>query len=410
MHNSTHDAGRYRWYILALAALTDTLGPAAPSLCMPVLFKEISADLHLSLDQLGMLWGLSSLPGIVMMLAGGMLSDKFGPRRVLIGACVLSGLTGAMRGLSNSYFTLMLTMLLYGFAGSVIPMTVFKTCGLWFSNKELGMASGVASMGMALGFMTGSMISATVLSPWLGGWRQVLLFYGVLGALLSLPWYFTRPIPQPAAATPETPPLRQTIAYVARIKKMWLMGWAILGIGGAIQGTLGYLPIYLEDNGWSEGRASTVAASFHLMSMIFVIPIALWSDRLGSRKKVALRCATMTVIGFGLLSFVRGIAVWPTVGLAGMVRDGFMAVFLTMVLETDGIGPKFAGTASGLVMVFSGLGSLIAPPLGVRLEAISPGLPFLFWSALALVGTVGLYAAQEGRPITVPAVQPAEPG
>jgi cyanate permease len=258
--------------------------------------------------------------------------------------------------------------------------------------------------------MLGSMISATVMSPWLGGWRQVLLFYGVLSMLLSIPWYFARPAPRQAITTTETPPLRQTIAYVARIKKIWLMGWAILGIGGAIQGALGYLPLYLEDSGWSEGRASAAAASFHLMSMIFVIPIALWSDRLGSRKKVALRCALMVVAGFGLLSFVKGIAVWPAVGLAGMVRDGFMAVFLTMILETEGIGPKFAGTASGLVMVFSGIGSLIAPPLGNSLESLSPSLPFLFWSALSLAGVAGLYAAQEGSTISVPTVQPAEPG
>lgn len=410
MQNSTPDTGRYRWVILALAALTNTLGTAIPSLCLPVLFKEISADLDLSLDQLGDLWGISALPGVVMMLAGGMLGDKFGPRRVLIAACLLSGLTGALRGISTDYYTLMATMLLFGFATSVIPMNVFKTCGLWFSKQQLGLASGVVSMGMALGFMLGSMISATVMSPWLGGWRQVLLLYGILAALLSIPWYFTRPAPQQVVTSTGPAPLRQTIAYVARIKKMWLMGWAILGIGGATQATLGYLPLYLEDSGWSGARAGAAAASFHLMSMVFVIPIALWSDRLGSRKKVALRCAMMTVIGFGLLSFVKGIAVWPAVGLAGMVRDGFMAVFLTMVLETEGIGPKFAGTASGLVMVFSGVGSLIAPPLGIRLEAISPSLPFLFWSILALVGVAGLYAAQEGSPARVPAVQPVEPG
>ena len=30
-------------------------------------------------------------------------------------------------------------------------------------------------MGMALGFMLGPMLSATVLSPWLGGWRAVCM-------------------------------------------------------------------------------------------------------------------------------------------------------------------------------------------------------------------------------------------
>ena len=36
----------YRWYILILAALTNTLASAIPSMCLPVLFKEISNDLH----------------------------------------------------------------------------------------------------------------------------------------------------------------------------------------------------------------------------------------------------------------------------------------------------------------------------------------------------------------------------
>jgi hypothetical protein len=81
-----------------------------------------------------------------------------------------------------------------------------------------------------------------------------------------------------------------------------------------------------------------------------------------------------------------------------MVRDGFMAVFMTAIIETEGVGPAFAGTAIGLVMVFSGLGSLIAPPLGNSLAAFGPGMPFAFWSALTLVGFAGLLAMRAWKP------------
>jgi hypothetical protein len=42
-----------RWYLLGLAALTHTLAAAIPFSCLPVLFEEISADLGLSLVQIG---------------------------------------------------------------------------------------------------------------------------------------------------------------------------------------------------------------------------------------------------------------------------------------------------------------------------------------------------------------------
>jgi MFS family permease len=324
------------------------------------------------------------------MLLGGAIGDRFGPKRILTVACLLAGLAGALRGLSTDLTTLTITILMF-------PMNVFKACGAWFPRRQLGLANGVISMGMALGFMLGSMISATVMSPLLGGWRPVLVFYGLLAITISIPWYFTRPAPaaESADGVSNQKSLRQAVVYVAKIRNIWLLGLAILGIGGCIQGTLGYLPLYLRGQGWPEASADGALSVFHLASMLFVIPIALLSDRLGTRKKVLMVASLMIISGVSLLSVADGAMVWVAVCMAGMVRDGFMAVFFTMILETEGIGVAFAGTASGLVMVFSGLGSVLAPPVGNSLAAIAPGLPFLFWAALALLGLFGLYMAQE---------------
>ncbi len=403
----TNDSN-YHWYILILAALTMALTVAVPSMCMSVLFDEISNDLGLSRTQIGMIWGGAALPGILIALAGGSIGDRFGPKRVLIAACLLSGATGALRGLSANFIMLIVTGFVFGLLASVVPMNAFKTCGIWFPRQQLGLANGVISMGMALGFTVSSMVSATLLSPWLGGWRYVLVFYGGIAMLLSIPWYFTRPVPVDRSRG-DIPPasLRAMLSHVAHIKRMWLLGWAILGIGGGIQATLGYLPLYLRDIGWAEGRADSVAASFHLASMVLVIPIALWSDRLGSRRKVLIPAVLMVVTGIGLLSVVDGMLVWGAVVMAGMVRDGFMAVFFTMTIETDGIGAAYAGTATGFAMIFSNMGGVIAPPLGNSLSALSPELPFVFWAGMALAGLFGIYAIKETEAITALTVQPA---
>ncbi len=109
----------------------------------------------------------------------------------------------------------------------------------------------------------------------------------------------------------------------------------------------------------------------------------------------------------GLLSVADGALVWAAVSLAGMVRDGFMAVFMTMILESEGVGAAYAGTATGFVMIFSGVGNLFAPPLGNSLAGVAPGAPFVFWAGLAVLGLVALYTVKERRAASPLAAQPA---
>jgi MFS family permease len=388
----------YRWYILILGALTNMLAYALPSMCLPVLFSEISGDLHLNLVQIGLVWGIGSLPGILTVLVGGAIGDRFGPKRVLALCCLLAGLAGALRGLSNNFASLMTTVFLFGLLTPFIFMNTLKTCGLWFPRGQMGLASGFLSMGMASGFLVGSLISATFLSPWLGGWRNVLFLYGFACMLLCIPWYFTRPDPHPIGFPVEHSgrlTMRQALSRVARIRNVWLLGLAILGISGCLQSTIGYLPLYLRRAGWPAVGADGATAVFHTASLLCVIPMALWSDRLGSRKKVLLGAAFFIILGSCLLALGNSPIVWAAVILSGFTRDGFMAVFMTMVIETDGVGPLYAGSATGLVMVFSGIGNLVGPPLGNSLAGIAPGLPFLFWAALAVLGFIGIILSKE---------------
>ncbi len=287
MKNNIVSNANYRWYILVLIGLTATLVMAMPGMAMPVLFSEISEDLDLSLVQVGAVWGAGSLAGVLTGLIGGVIGDRFGTRLTLTIACLTIGLTGATRGFSNSFAALAATMLLSSLIGTVIPMNLHKACGVWFSGKRLGLANGVVSAGMALGFMSGSMISATVLSPWLGGWRQVLFFYGGIAVIMSIPWALSRSTPGDgnlSAPSEVTASIRISLIQVIRMRNVWFLGAALLGVGGCVQGLLGYLPLYLREIGWSPVRADSALASFHAVSLVSVFPLAYLSDRLGNRK------------------------------------------------------------------------------------------------------------------------------
>jgi cyanate permease len=404
----------YKWYILMLAGLTNALAVAAPSLSLPVLFKEISGDLNLDLVQIGVIWGIGSLPGILTALLAGSIGDRFGPRRIILVGTLLVGLTGCLRGLAYDYVSFGGTVFLFGSLTPMITMNGIKTCGVWFPKQQLGLANGVLSMGMALGFLSGTLISATVLSPWLGGWRHVMFFYGFLAILLSIPWYFTPSRPdnsQQLDRQVASVPMHQVLVQVASLRNIWLLGLALFGISGCIQGALGYLPLYLRQSGWSVVNADGASATFHAASLLFVLPIALWSDKLGSRKKMLIIMSLMFMVGVGMLSILEGALIWGCVILAGMVRDGFMAIFITMILETKGVGPAFAGTATGFVMIFSGIGNLIAPPLGNKLAEFSPGLPFVVWAGFAIVGTffISLTKAPDIAELPI-VVKPTETG
>ena len=405
--DSRRSDSNHRWVVLTLAGLTATLVIAMPTMALPVLFHEMSEDLGLSLVQIGAVWGIGSLAGVFAALVGGAIGDRFGTKRTLTIGCLALGVAGASRGFSGDLATLTGTVFLSGLVGAAIPMNLHKACAVWFPRRQLGLANGVIAAGMALGFMIGSMISATVLSPWLGGWRHVLFFYGGVASVMSIPWALTRTAPNKSGLSDSDDAvrsIRRALLHVARLRSVWLLGIAMLGVGGCIQGVLGYLPLYLREIGWPGAQADAALGSFHAISLACVFPLALLSDRLGSRKAFLVVATLMIAAGVGLLSVANGTIVWVAVLMAGAVRDGYMAIFMTTITEIDGVGILYAGTAMGLTLTLSRVGGLIAPPLGNSLADYSLRLPFLLWAAMALVGFAALSRLRRDQIYKTPVV------
>lgn len=395
-----------RWYVVGLGATINLIVFAMATACMPVLFSEIAEELGLSIVQVGTVWGASSVAGIFSILAAGSLADRFGARRILTIGCLLAGVFGALRGVSDSFTTLAITSLLFGLASDAVPVIVIKNTSLWFHERGLGTAQGIMTACVGGGMMLGAMLSATVLSPLLGGWKNVMFFYGGISALIGIICFLTVPDPTRSEPSANIQTTRQAFKHVVRSRSIWLIAIAMMGFAGCNKGLIGYLPIYLRNSGWTAAGADGALAALNAAGTAAAIPLTLLSDKLGLRKALMIPGLIITVIGVGLLSMVTGPAVWVLAIMAGFFRDMIWAVVATMSVETEGIGPVYAGTAVGIVHAFTRMGYTFAPPAGNSLVAIGEGLPFVFWaglSALALVAFLFVKETGRGRR-TVPAI------
>ena len=265
----------------------------------------------------------------------------------------------------------------------------------------MGQANGILSVGMAIGFVIGTLISARWLSPALGGWNGVFYLYGAMSVVMGMWWLFTRAAPKATSVVS----FRESFSKVIRMKKVWLLGLVLLGQAGCVEALLGYMPTYLEQyRGWAAASGNGPVLAFHVISTIFTVPLAFLSDKIGSRKKVLLPALALTSIGTVLLAIPNDTSIWALMLIAGITRDGFMAVFITFTVETEGVGLKYAATAIGSIFMLERVGLFLSPSIGGYIaERVSLELPFVFWGALAAMGFVVLLFLADSKKTESPA-------
>jgi len=379
----------YRWYILGLTMLTYALIAGANRLCMPVLFKQISDELGLSLVAVGTIWGMDPLAGVFIGLPGGLLADRFGVKRTLVVVCILAGIFASLRGFSVNFLTMAIAMFLFGLTAAATPSILPKVTAEWFSGRRLGLANALLNVAWAIGAITATIFSATVFSPWLGGWRRVLFLFGVPVIALGFLWLFTGRDPD-QSELPETAmskiPFRQALSHVVRIKEVWIIGLVTLTNWGASTGFIGYLPLYLRNIGWTPVSADSAITVVNGMFAIGAVPMVLLAGKLKAQKGVTIFSISSLALTLALLPFLHGLGVWLILVIGGLGRSGLSSLVIVMLLETKGVGSTYGGTAIGLSSTISMVGAFLAPPLGNSLASISQGSPFIFWACLAALG------------------------
>ncbi len=201
----------------------------------------------------------------------GALTDRFGPRRVLIASSILMALGLTAVGITShslqAFVAAVTIASLLGAAQTGVPYT-YVIVG-WFSARR-GLALGIMLSFVGLGIATVPPALAFIISLW--GWRFAFVAAGIAAMAITLPVAFFV-IRDPPAASKAARSEGHDVPQALRTSSFWLMLAAFfLNYFAAAAGSIS-LPVQLADRGAAPAQAafvmSMVGLSFIVMRLGF---------------------------------------------------------------------------------------------------------------------------------------------
>lgn len=177
-----------RWYIVALfflAGLVNYLDRAALSIAAPL----IQQDLHFTHAQLGVVFSSFFVGYAIFNFVGGVLSDRFGAKRVFGAAMAIWSIFCGATALATGIASLIVLRVLFGMGEGPFSSSNSKMVNNWFPKREVASAIGVISSGTPLGgALAGPVVGYLAVRF---GWRWAFVGIMLLGLIWLVAWVTT---------------------------------------------------------------------------------------------------------------------------------------------------------------------------------------------------------------------------
>jgi cyanate permease len=350
--------------------------------CIPPLFKEIGDEIPLTKAQMGFIMGIITIPSIVFSPVGGAITDRIGSRWAFGVSVLIVAIAGGMRATVSGYYGLVVFMFLLGIGLSALGPNLPKALGMWFPPKEFAMANGICMVSMPLALTLGMGASAGVLSPALGGWRNVMVTIGIITAVTSILWMALFREGEVPGHADKKPSIINNFKSVFKIKEVWwATGFYAIGTLG-IMSLFAHLPASLAERGMTRAMAGVFVAILTASNAVFKIVGGTLSDRMGKRKPFLffsnLVLGLCTVFGF---SFLTGVPLIVALIIGGAAMGSIAPIFTVTLVEIKEIGPALAGTTIGVIFMIGNVFAFAGPVLSGKIMDVAnaqwPGFLFI---------------------------------
>ncbi len=355
----------YRW---PMAIWTMLVGLFVGGMCvgfMPPLFDEITQELGLTHTQIGVIWGAAALGTLLTALSGGMLADRYGAKKIIAVGLLFSIPFCVMRALLPSFWGLTASMFLLGMALGLLFPNMSKAVGMWFGQKELGMALGVVFLGGSLGSVIALMIGVP-LSNALGGWKNVMWLTGGIAAAIFIIWMVLAkerpPTEAQAEAAAARPSMLEGLKKLMRIRDLWLVCMMELCVMGAVMGFMGHFPHDTTVRlGMSPGMAGILTGIGAASVIVTNVLGPRFSDRFGLRRPFLWPSMLVGLVMATFLGIASGASLYIVVILLGASVGVVLPLFRAVIIENPRIGPLLAGSAFGMLYMVNRVGATLVP-------------------------------------------------
>ncbi|MDY6795759.1 MAG: MFS transporter [Actinomycetota bacterium] len=335
-----------------------------------VIIKDIVNDLGIGRGAGSLPFTVSILVYALLAPVVGKLVDRYGPRWVMMGGAILAGLGLWMCSRINSLAAFIFCFgIVFGIGGNGIGLVPSNTAVTMWFRRHLGLALGIATMGIGFGAMILPRVTGMVNVQW--GWRTSFQFLGYVAWALVIPVFFLlRPRkgkagggdddgdenPRPRAAQSSSPPGDKaagglSLRSALHTPSFWLLFFAFVLIVIAMYGVmLHQVPFATDrgiDKGWADWSITIVGATSILGRFFF----GWMSDRTSQKKQALYPACVLLLVSLTILIFVR--QVWSLMLFSALFGFGYAAygpVIPAIVAEVFGkanMGVIFGAVTTG---------------------------------------------------------------
>ena len=406
----------YGWRIVATSAAVLTVWSWVGFYAFGNMFIPLEEEFAWTRAQIAVGQSAFLISGGIGGVFMGRMVARHGIRRlVVVGALILST-SMFLLSTTNSLWQLYTFYALAGCGGAFSGVVPFATVvSNWFHIKR-GRAMGLTMLGLALGALIFSPITALIVGEF--GWRVAYVVMGIGVLSVNLPSTLIlrttpqevglapdgiAPAPRPVRSPPPvaggggvvgTPREISAFSTAMRSPAFWFiaLGFFFMGIGTL--GVLNHLVPYVRDMGVSVKTAGLVLGFTGGIGAVGKIGFGLLSEKVSVRYAVLLSFGLQATGAFILLQANSLSLVWLYVAVSGPASGGVMTV---LPLSVGALFPlRVFGTVFGLVNLALSTGAaLIGPPLAGYLYDISGSYdaPFTLFIGLYICAIVFAYFA-----------------
>ena len=367
-----------RWLVLGVSWIVffvAFLDRVNLSVAMPLISKEFS----LSPEQVGYLFSAFFISYTVFQIPGGYLSDKVGPKKVLLVALVWWSIMTMATGVARTFSQFFIVRVLFGIGEGLQPPCAFKLNSNWFPNQERATANAIFTSACSFGPAIAPSIAVAIIGLW--GWHALFYIFGALGfVIMPLLYFFVKNSPeedpdiskeeleyiksgQTEIVTQATDSEEVGLMSVLKNRNIVLLALTYFGFMCAFFGLLSWLPSYLVKARGFELVKMGIFSGLPFLALGIAQPFGGWlSDKVfkGKRKIQAM------VVNLAAGSVLYGVVVAPTetVAMALLVCTGFlvgMAFGPLWAMPMESVKRSYVGMATGVMNAGGSIGGILSP-------------------------------------------------
>ncbi|MFC1993097.1 MFS transporter [Chloroflexota bacterium] len=372
-----------------------------------VFFNPIQAEFDWSRTTIS---GAQSLCQFLMGLFGilaGRLTDRFGPRIVVVAFGILLGLGLFLTSQVYAIWQLYLFYgMIVGIGSGTGDVALLSTTAKWFA-KRRGMMSGIVKVGTGTGIMVTPLVASWLILSY--GWRNAYIILGIITAvgIVSLAQLLKRDPAQKglipygmyhddANSSDLTNDKGISLREAAHTKQLWaLCAIYFIYIYCALTFIVHIAP-HAIDLGISVTHAASLVSIIGGASIIGRLVMGGASDRIGCKRAMVI-CFLFLIAALSWLQFAGELwALYLFVVLYGFSHGGFIALVSPMV--ADLFGTRSHGVILGVVLFFGQFGGAVGPLVAGRVFDVTSSYQLAFL-ILIIIGAIGFILVPLLRPI-----------